>query len=94
MPPRSTDTGWGALVHAFHSSIEILILAQVALGLAKVRMGLTPAKLRVFEVHKSIGVTTHAIPLSGRRFNSATNAPLAWFGVLDVPSLTGGSDAV
>ena len=132
MPLRSTDAGWGALARTFHWLVAVLIVAQGAIGLVMVEMGLTPAKLRVFALHKSIGMTIlalvllriawrltdrrpvdppamprwqsrgaramHAVlyllilalPLSGWWFNSAANAPLVWFGVLDVPSLTGG----
>lgn len=129
---RGTERGWGALARAFHWSVAVLILAQGAIGLVMVGMGLTPAKLRVFALHKSIGITILALvllriawrvgetrpadppatprwqrraaramhaflyvlivalPLSGWWFNSAANAPLAWFGWLDLPSLTGG----
>lgn len=132
MPIRSTDRGWGALVRLFHWLIAALILAQAVIGLSMVQLGLTPAKVRVFALHKSIGITilalvllriawrlsetrpadlptvppwqrraAHtmhfalyvlilAIPLSGWWFNSASNAPLVWFGLFDVPSLTGG----
>ena len=132
MPLRSADRGWGALVRLFHWLIAALIIAQAVIGLTMVQMGLTPAKVRVFALHKSIGITILAlvllriawrlrekrpadppamprwqvaaaramhlalyvlivaIPLSGWWFNSASNAPLVWFGRLDVPSLTGG----
>lgn len=136
MPLRSTDQGWGALARAFHWLIAVLIIAQGVIGLSMVQMGLTPAKVRVFALHKSIGITilalvllriawrltekrpadppamprwqiraahaTHlalyvlilAIPLSGWWFNSASNAPLVWFGWFDVPSLMHGLDPV
>ncbi|MDE2054054.1 MAG: cytochrome b [Xanthomonadaceae bacterium] len=136
MPLRSTEQGWGALVRAFHWLIAALIVAQGVIGLSMVQMGLTPAKVRVFALHKSIGITilalvllriawrltekrpadppamprwqvlaaraVHfalyvlilAIPLSGWWFNSASNAPLVWFGWFDVPSLTGGYDPI
>ncbi|MBU6477102.1 MAG: cytochrome b [Xanthomonadaceae bacterium] len=136
MPLRSTEQGWGALVRAFHWLIAALIVAQGVIGLSMVQMGLTPAKVRVFALHKSIGITilalvllriawrltekrpadppamphwqvlaAHAmhftlyvlilaIPLSGWWFNSASNAPLVWFGWFDVPSLTGGYDPI
>lgn len=129
---RSTETGWGAPIRAFHWLIATLILTQAVIGLTMVGMGLTPAKLRVFALHKSIGITilalvllriawrlgesrpadpptmphwqrraAHAmhlalyvlilaIPLSGWWFNSASNAPLVWFGLFEVPSLTPG----
>jgi cytochrome b561 len=136
MPLRSTDAGWGALARAFHWLIAALIIAQGAIGLVMVEMGLTPAKVRVFALHKSIGMTilalvllriawrlterrpadppamprwqrrmAHAmhvvlyllilaLPLSGWWFNSAANAPLVWFGLVDVPGLTRGYDPV
>ncbi|HET7162497.1 MAG TPA: cytochrome b [Rhodanobacteraceae bacterium] len=136
MPLRSTERGWGALVRTFHWLVAALILAQGVIGLTMVQMGLTPAKVRVFALHKSIGMTilalvllriawrlterrpadppvmppwqrraAHAvhvalyllilaIPLSGWWFNSASNAPLVWFGWFDLPSLTGGLDPV
>jgi len=136
VPLRSTDQGWGAMVRAFHWLVAALIVAQGVIGLSMVQMGLTPAKVRVFALHKSIGLTIlglvllriawrltekrpadppamprwqsraaramHlalyvlilAIPLSGWWFNSASNAPLVWFGWFDVPSLTRGLDPV
>jgi cytochrome b561 len=136
VPLRSTEAGWGALLRAFHWLVAALILAQGVIGLTMVQMGLTPAKVRVFALHKSIGMTilalvllriawrlgerrpahppamprwqrraarvVHlalyvlilAIPLSGWWFNSASNAPLVWFGWLNLPSLTGGYDPV
>ena len=136
MPLRSTEAGWGALLRAFHWTIALLIVAQAVIGLTMVQLGLTPTKVKVFALHKSIGLTilalvllriawrlserrpldpvgtprwqhlaaraTHlglyllilAIPLSGWWFNSASNAPLVWFGLFDVPSLTGGYDPV
>ena len=132
MPLRSTDAGWGALVRAFHWLIALLIIVQGVIGLVMVEMGLTPAKVRLFALHKSIGLTLLALvllriawrlterrpadppamphwqrraaramhvalyllilalPLSGWWFNSAANAPLVWFGLVDVPSLTHG----
>ena len=63
MPLRSTEAGWGALVRAFHWTVAILIVAQAVIGLSMVQMGLTPAKVRVFALHKSIGITILALVL-------------------------------
>lgn len=63
MPLRGTDRSWGALLRAFHWSIAVLIVAQAAIGLSMVQMGLTPAKVRVFALHKSIGITILALVL-------------------------------
>lgn len=136
MPLRSTTDGWGLLARGFHWLVAALIVVQAAIGLYMVDMALTPGKVRVFALHKSIGLsvlalvllrlawrlfdrrprepvgapawqhrlarTTHvvlyllilAIPLSGWWFNSASNAPLSWFGLFPVASLTGGYDPV
>lgn len=63
MPLRSTDTGWGAGVRAFHWLIAILIIAQGILGLAMMQLGMTPEKIRIFALHKSIGITILALVL-------------------------------
>lgn len=131
MPLRNTDARWGGIAQAFHWTIAALIIAQGVIGLTMVELSLSPAKVKVFALHKSIGLTvlalvllrilwrlgqraprdpvsmprwqrlaahaTHfvlyllmlALPLSGWLFNSASNAPLAWFGVLHLPSQTG-----
>lgn len=132
MALRSTEAGWGTLVRGLHWLVAVLIAVQATVGLAMVGMDLTPAKLRVFALHKSLGMTILALvllriawrlgerrpvdppgmprwqrraaqamhlalyalilalPVSGWWFNSASNAPLVWFGLFDVPSLTGG----
>ena len=63
MPLRSTEHGWGVLVRAFHWLIAALIIVQGVIGLSMVQMGLTPAKVRVFALHKSIGMTILALVL-------------------------------
>jgi len=63
VPLRSTEQGWGALVRVFHWLVALLIVAQGTIGLAMVQMGLTPAKVRVFALHKSIGMTILALVL-------------------------------
>ena len=63
MPLRNTDTRWGAIAQAFHWLIAILILAQGAIGLTMVDLGMTPTKVKVFALHKSIGLTILALAL-------------------------------
>jgi cytochrome b561 len=132
---RNTDTRWGSVAQAFHWLIAALIVVQGAIGLTMVELGMTPTKVKVFALHKSVGLTvlalvllrlawrlvqraprevrmppwqraaarlSHfllyvlilALPFSGWLFNSAANAPLEWFGVVHVPSLTRGFDPV
>ena len=63
MQLRSTERGWGVLVRAFHWGVAVLILAQGVIGLLMADMDVTPAKLRVFALHKSIGITILALVL-------------------------------
>lgn len=134
MPLRNTDTRWGSIAQAFHWMIALLIIVQGAIGLIMVELSLSPTKVKVFALHKSIGLTilalallrlvwragnrapydpaamprwqhlaartSHvalyvlilALPLSGWLFNSAANSPLAWFGLVHLPSQTGHVD--
>ena len=75
MPLRSTEQSWGALLRAFHWLVAVLILAQGAIGLSMVQMGLTPAKVRVFALHKSIGLTILALVLLRLAWRLAQRAP-------------------
>ncbi|SRR5579883_40557 len=63
MPLRNTDTRWGGVAQTFHWLIAILILAQGAIGLTMVDLGMTPTKVKVFALHKSIGLTVLALAL-------------------------------
>ena len=60
---RNTDTRWGGVAQAFHWLIAALIVAQGAIGLSMVELGMTPTKVRVFALHKSIGLTILALVL-------------------------------
>ncbi|MEO6968806.1 MAG: cytochrome b [Rhodanobacteraceae bacterium] len=134
MPLRNTETRWGSVAQTFHWLIAALIVAQGAIGLIMVELSLSPTKIKVYALHKSIGLTvlalallrliwragnraphdpaampswqriaahvSHvalyalmlALPLSGWLFNSAANFPLAWFGIVHLPSQTGHVD--
>ncbi len=63
MPLRSTETSWGALARGFHWIVAALILVQAVIGLTMVGMATTPAKVRMFALHKSIGLTVLALVL-------------------------------
>ncbi|HET9835730.1 MAG TPA: cytochrome b [Rhodanobacteraceae bacterium] len=60
---RNTDTRWGGVAQAFHWLIAALIVVQGAIGLTMVELGMTPTKVRVFALHKSIGLTILALVL-------------------------------
>jgi cytochrome b561 len=63
MPLRNTEARWGAIAQAFHWLIAILIVTQGAIGLTMVELGMTPTKVKVFALHKSVGLTILALAL-------------------------------
>ena len=60
---RNTDSRWGAIAQTFHWLIALLIVVQGAIGLTMVELGMTPAKVKVFALHKSIGLSVLALVL-------------------------------
>lgn len=63
MPLRNTDTRWGGVAQFFHWLIALLIIAQGAIGLTMVELGMTSTKVKMFALHKSIGLTILALAL-------------------------------
>jgi cytochrome b561 len=132
----SNDDRWGSLAKTFHWLMAILILSLGCVGLYMTDLENSPQKLKIFALHKSVGLTVLALallrlswrlrdprpadvpmprwqaamahgvhaglyllmlvlPLSGWLFNSAAGFPLQYFGLFNLPSLTGGkSDAL
>ena len=75
MPLRNTDSRWGAIAQALHWLIALLIVAQGAIGLTMVELGMTPTKVRVFALHKSIGLTLLALVLLRLLWRVTQRAP-------------------
>ena len=125
---RNTDIAWGPVSMLLHWAIVLLVLSAAVLGLVMDDMPNSMTKLRVYALHKSLGITvlalmllrlawrlvggrpaalamarwqsfsaalTHwllyaallAMPLSGWLYNSASNFPLQWFGLVNLPAL-------
>lgn len=57
---RNVDR-WGAVSQAFHWLIVIGILAMAIIGLTMVEMHSSPDKVRMYALHKSIGLTILAL---------------------------------
>ncbi len=57
---RNVDR-WGAVSQVFHWLVVIGILAMAVIGLTMVDMASSPAKVRMFALHKSIGLTILAL---------------------------------
>lgn len=72
---RNTDARWGSVAQAFHWLIAALIVAQGAIGLTMVELGTTPTKVRVFALHKSIGLTVLALVLLRLAWRLTQRAP-------------------
>ena len=122
---------WGAVSQLLHWLIVVLIVVMAWLGLTMTDLPTSPYKIRVYSLHKSIGMTllalvllrlawrafagrpddlpgtptwqhrlagaTHgllyvlllAVPISGWVMNSASGFPMPWFGLFNVPAITG-----
>ena len=133
MQLRNTRSDWGMVSMLLHWLIVLLVLAAVVLAQVMDELPRSVARLQVYAVHKSIGITvlalmlvrlawrfagprplslpgtarwqaavaelTHwalyaaliAMPLSGWLYNSASNFPLQWFGLFNLPPISGRS---
>ncbi len=60
---RSTHAHWGVLAKAFHWLVALGIFALAAIGLYMVGMPLGLAKLKMYLLHKALGVTVLALVL-------------------------------
>lgn len=76
---RNTTRAWGAASKTLHWVIVILILYQWYLGMHALSLGNSPAKLKVFELHKSLGMTVFMLAI----------VRLVWRWANPVPSLEG-----
>jgi len=57
MPVRSTATSWGAVTRSFHWGMLLLFVGIASIGLYMTDLPLGPRKLRIYALHKSIGLT-------------------------------------
>jgi len=131
MSLKNSAERWGHVSQLLHWLVVVLIVVMAYLGLTMTDLPNSPHKIRLYTLHKSIGMTllalvllrllwrayagaprplpgtprwqervaslTHfalyglllAIPVSGWLFNSAAGFPLQWFGVANLPALTG-----
>lgn len=72
---RNTDTRWGAIAQTLHWLIALLIVVQGAIGLMMVDLGMTPVKVKVFALHKSIGLSVLALVLLRLSWRAAQRTP-------------------
>lgn len=57
MPVRSTATSWGAVTRLFHWGMLLLFIGIISVGFYMTDLPLGPKKLKVYALHKSIGLT-------------------------------------
>ncbi|HLT43147.1 MAG TPA: cytochrome b [Luteimonas sp.] len=68
-------TRWGAVSQAMHWLIVLLVIAMAALGLTMVELPNTPFKLKLYNLHKSIGLTIFALMLLRLAWRAYAGAP-------------------
>ncbi len=61
MTLKNTDQRWGPVSQGLHWLIVLLILGQGTLGLTMTEMANTPQTVRIYALHKSIGLTIFAL---------------------------------
>jgi cytochrome b561 len=87
-------------IYALHKSTGLTVLAllllRVAWRMADRRPDEVPMPrwqtLAARGVHVLLYVLMLVLPISGWMYNSASGYPLQWFGLFNLPSLTGGAD--
>jgi cytochrome b561 len=75
---RNTDLSWGAAAKLLHWLVAALVFVQIALGLAAVNWRLSPTKLDLFVLHKSIGMLVlllMVLRMAWRAVNTAPSPP-------------------
>lgn len=63
MPLKSTDTRWGGIAKTFHWLMALAIIGNGVLGLVMDELWKGMAKISIFALHKSIGLTVLALLL-------------------------------
>ncbi len=61
MALRSTASVWGPVVQAFHWGMLLLLLTTIPIGYYMADLPLGPPKLKIYALHKSIGITLLAL---------------------------------
>jgi cytochrome b561 len=63
MKLRNSAHGWGAVAQLLHWSIAALVIALALLGLLMQELPMSPDKVRLYALHKSLGLTALALVL-------------------------------
>ncbi len=60
---RNSEHGWGAIPQLLHWTIAMLVIGLATVGLLMQTLPNSPAKLQVYALHKSFGITVLALTL-------------------------------
>lgn len=60
---RSNDQGWSAVSQTLHWLIALLVIGLCAAGLIMTELPTSPTKIKIYALHKSIGITVLALML-------------------------------
>lgn len=63
MPLRNTHEAWGSVHKLLHWGIALAVVALAAVGWVMLAMERSPAKITVYALHKSVGLTVLALVL-------------------------------
>ncbi len=63
MPLRNDNRRWGGVTKLLHWTIALLVIGLLGVGLFMIDMPLSPDKVRIYALHKSVGVTVLALML-------------------------------
>lgn len=80
MPFRSSQNRWGYGALFFHWTVALLIAAQIVIGLYMVNLPPSIAKIKIFLLHKSLGITLLVLVLlrlAWRFFDTPPKLPAA-----------------
>ena len=61
MTSKNTAARWGAVSQTFHWSSVLLIVALAGIGLLMGELAASPLKIRIYALHKSLGLTLLAV---------------------------------
>lgn len=71
MPLYSDTRHWGAIAKLLHWLVALLVIALLWVGLWMVDLPLSPDKVRVYALHKSVGISVLALMLVRIAWRSA-----------------------
>ena len=63
MPLRSDTRRWGGISKLLHWTVAFLVIAMLGVGLWMIELPISPDKVRVYALHKSIGITVLTLML-------------------------------